>query len=425
MGFNPNVTFPTGSQSVTCVIQQPDGKLIVGGNFSTVGGVTRYGIARIHGNGNLDTDFNPSVTFGLNTPGPVNCALLQPDGQILIGGSFITVAGVARSRIARLSATGTLDAGFNPNANGIVNSMALQADGRIIITGDFGAVGGIARTRVARLNADGTLGSGFNPALMNSPGNEISVLQDGKVLVRSGLFFNGGVVARRFLARLQNDAATQSLTLPSAGHIQWLRDGASPEVGRVTFELSTDGGGTWSGLGDGTRIAGGWELTSLSLPAAGSIRARGYISDGNSLGMVESVIAFSPADANGDGLLDAWQLTYWPTTAGHNATDDSDYDGLTELQELAFGLNPTVPDSPLAPAPVAEAGYLTITLTKQAGAAYEVQSAGTLLSAQPASFSPATTTVLLDTATTLKVRDNVLLGTPPARFLRVKVTAAP
>ncbi len=54
-----------------------------------------------------------------------------------------------------------------------------------------------------------------------------------------------------------------------------------------------------------------------------------------------------------------------------------------------------------------------------------MQSAGTLLSAQPASFSPATTTVLLATATTLKVRDNILIGTPPARFLRVKVIAAP
>ena len=48
-----------------------------------------------------------------------------------------------------------------------------------------------------------------------------------------------------------------------------------------------------------------------------------------------------------------------------------------------------------------------------------------LLGGQPTSFSSATTTVLLDTATTLKVRDNVLIGTPPARFLRVKVTAAP
>ncbi len=52
-------------------------------------------------------------------------------------------------------------------------------------------------------------------------------------------------------------------------------------------------------------------------------------------------------------------------------------------------------------------------------------SAGTPLGGQAASFSRATTTVLLDTATTLKVRDNVLIGTPPARFIRGKVIAAP
>jgi hypothetical protein len=51
-----------------------------------------------------------------------------------------------------------------------------------------------------------------------------------------------------------------------------------------------------------------------------------------------------------------------------------------------------------------------------------VQSAATL---DPAAFSAATTTVQLNDATTLKVRDNFLIGTPPARFLRVKVTAAP
>jgi len=52
-------------------------------------------------------------------------------------------------------------------------------------------------------------------------------------------------------------------------------------------------------------------------------------------------------------------------------------------------------------------------------------SAGTLPSGQSASFSPATTTVLLAIATTFKVRNNILIGTPPARFLRVKLTAAP
>ena len=130
-------------------------------------------------------------------------------------------------------------------------------------------------------------------------------------------------------------------------------------------------------------------------------------------------------DADSDGLLDSWELTYWPTTAGHSALDDFDHDGYVELLELALGLNPTQPNAGGLPAATNEGGYLTMTLTKQPGVTYEVQSAGTLLPALPDSFSAASTTVLTNDATTLKVRDNFLIGTPPNRFLRAKVTAAP
>ena len=44
------------------------------------------------------------------------------------------------------------------------------------------------------------------------------------------------------IARLTNDAATQSRTTPGNAEVQWARGGAAPEVGRVIFELSTDGG---------------------------------------------------------------------------------------------------------------------------------------------------------------------------------------
>ena len=72
-----------------------------------------------------------------------------------------------------------------------------------------------------------------------------------------------------------------------------------------------------------------------------------------------------------------------------------------------------------------QGGYLTISIIKLPGVTYEVQSAGSLLPALPDSFSASTTTVLTDNGTTLKVRDNILIGTPDARYLRVKVTAAP
>ena len=66
-----------------------------------------------------------------------------------------------------------------------------------------------------------------------------------------------------------------------------------------------------------------------------------------------------------------------------------------------------------------------MTITKQAGVTYEVQSAGSLLPAQPDSFSAASTTVLINNVTTLKARDNFLISGSARRFMRVQVTAAP
>jgi hypothetical protein len=198
----------------------------------------------------------------------------------------------------------------------------------------------------------------------------------------------------------------------------------------VTFELSTDGGASYAPLGAGTRINGGWELTGLALPASGHIRARARITTGlynSSSGIVETVTGFgpNPNDQDNDGLLDSWELTYWPTLNGHNPQDDADDDGYNELLELALGLNPIAPDPGGLPPVTTEGDYLTMTITKHAGVIYEVQSAGTLLPGQPDSFSAATTTVLINNATTLKVRDNFPTATSPPRFMRVKVTAAP
>jgi hypothetical protein len=123
-----------------------------------------------------------------------------------------------------------------------------------------------------------------------------------------------------------------------------------------------------------------------------------------------------------DGLLTSWKLTHFGTTAGHGPFEDDDRDGLNNLLEEAFNTDPLKPDATAAPAVVNEAGYLTITIAKHPGVTYQVQSAAT---PDESAFSPGTTTILLDTPTTLKVRDNFLVGTTPGRFMRVKVTATP
>ncbi len=113
-------------------------------------------------NGTLDPTFNPAAI----TNGDVTAIVEQPDGKILLGGRFAKVNGAAHLNIARLLADGSIDAGFNAvtDANGAILSLTLQADGKIILLGSFFQVNGVSRNAgIARLNADGTLDTGFNP----------------------------------------------------------------------------------------------------------------------------------------------------------------------------------------------------------------------------------------------------------------------
>ena len=96
--------------------------------------------------------------FDPNLNGAVRVFVVQPDGKILIGGDFTTVSPngglpVTRNHMARLNPDGTLDTAFNPNANDVVHTIALQADGKILAGGDFTNIGGQTRNYMARLNA--------------------------------------------------------------------------------------------------------------------------------------------------------------------------------------------------------------------------------------------------------------------------------
>lgn len=130
------------------VVLQPDGRILLSGGFSTYAGVQVNGLCRILPDGALDVTFSSGITSG----GVVDMAV-QPDGRILIGGTFTQYAGVARNRIARLEPDGSLDLGFDPGAgaNQEVNAIALQPDGRVVIGGSFTTYNGVPRARVARL----------------------------------------------------------------------------------------------------------------------------------------------------------------------------------------------------------------------------------------------------------------------------------
>jgi hypothetical protein len=110
-----------------------------------------------------------------------------------------------------------------------------------------------------------------------------------------GLFTTLDGAGRDNIARISNNAAAlQNFTFTSdGGSFTWERSGAGPEVWRVIFEQSIDGV-TYTPLGDGTRITGGWQLSGLALPRGQNlfIRARGYYASGiyNGSGSVVEVV---------------------------------------------------------------------------------------------------------------------------------------
>jgi uncharacterized delta-60 repeat protein len=156
-------TFNVGTgfnSSVNSTAIQSDGKVIIGGNFTSYSGTTTNYIARLHSNGVLDTGFNVG-TGGNNS---VESISIQPDGRVVIGGFFTLYNGSFRNRIARLHSNGSVDAAFFPRtgANQFVNTTALLSDNRIIIGGLFTSYSGTTTNYIARIHPNGVLDTSFN-----------------------------------------------------------------------------------------------------------------------------------------------------------------------------------------------------------------------------------------------------------------------
>ncbi|HXI53509.1 MAG TPA: delta-60 repeat domain-containing protein, partial [Candidatus Saccharimonadales bacterium] len=139
------------------VVVQPDGRILIGGEFTTVNGVARRNIARLHADGSVDTSFDPG------TDATVRALALQPDGKILVGGQFTTLGGSNRVAIGRLNADGSLDTLFNPGAiyepgpeGSVVYTLRLTGSGEILAGGQFTRLGGQPHPYLGRLHADGT-----------------------------------------------------------------------------------------------------------------------------------------------------------------------------------------------------------------------------------------------------------------------------
>jgi uncharacterized delta-60 repeat protein len=277
--FNANVA----GGDIASLLVQPDGKILIGGDFTSVGGQPRRKLARLNADGTLDNVFRPDADFR------VQVIALQPDGKVLAGGNFTTIGGTSRNHLARLDGTTGVADSFDPRPDSTVESIAVQSDGKILVSGIFGRVpfGGAIHKGIVRFGPTGALDS-FEP----NPDDDVRSVclpADGKVLI-GGNFTDLDGVPRHLFARLSNDtAALQDLSV-TADSITWTRDGASPVFTRATFESSPDNV-HFTFLGDATQVGPDWVLSGLNLPVDENIviRARGYYRSGQNNGSESAV----------------------------------------------------------------------------------------------------------------------------------------
>lgn len=170
VSFTPGTGF---DGPVEVMVVQPDGKILVGGAFLNFNGSPRKGIARLNADGSLDAAF----TVGTGTGGTVFEIAVQPDGRILLGGNFTTFNALPANRIVRLLSDGSFDpsfvigAGFDAN----VTTIAIQVDGKVLVGGPFTSYQGQPRNHITRLNVNGSLDFAYlDPAVVSGPDEPIT-----------------------------------------------------------------------------------------------------------------------------------------------------------------------------------------------------------------------------------------------------------
>lgn len=245
--------------------------LYVGGNFTAYGSnsdVLRNRLLRIVlANGALDSDWNPDCS------GDVYAIAADTVNNLLyIGGLFTTVGGVSRNRIARIplgdsNPTGVVDS-WDPNSDGQVRTIDVDTTAGLVYAGGaFTNIGGLARNRIARLSAStGAADATWDP---NADNNVFNIRLDtaNSVAYVGGQFANIGGAARNRIARIEFVGAAADSWDPNANNTvyffflagsnvyvtgQFSNIGGQSRVGAARLSVSTGSADSWNAELDST-----------------------------------------------------------------------------------------------------------------------------------------------------------------------------
>jgi uncharacterized delta-60 repeat protein len=250
-GELPDDGFPASEGTVHAIAVDGIGRLLVAGSFESVDGVPRRALARLHRNGEVDTTFDANVNATLGGSSSLFAVAVQGDGRIVIGGQLYDVGGVTRFGAARLQVNGALDPSFDPNTpDRNVHALAIDDQDRILVGGAFenvvdGAGDRVPRVGIARFLVDGNLDTSFDANLAQDEFPEVRAIvaqSDDRILI-GGAFATVGGVTRRCLARLQPNGAVDA-AMPdvnvhlSPNHVDWFGDERRARVDAIAVDRS-------------------------------------------------------------------------------------------------------------------------------------------------------------------------------------------
>jgi uncharacterized delta-60 repeat protein len=216
--------------TVQVIVLQPDGKILIGGDFTSYKGVSVGRIIRLNSNGSIDDAFVTGTGFGNGFVATIN---LQPDGTMIVGGNMFSYDGNSINGIVKLGSNGSIDNTFITGSgfDNIVFTFELQSDGKILVGGMFTNYNGTTTNYIVRLNSNGSIDNTFVTGFgFNAPVHKILISSNGKILV-CGQFTDYNGTTTNFIVRLNSNGSIDNTFVTGSGFDNVVN----------TFELQSDG----------------------------------------------------------------------------------------------------------------------------------------------------------------------------------------
>ncbi len=235
------------------MLSDGSGHIYMGGNFTsytppsnattTVGAITKFSTAGV-----FDSTFASAIGTGFN--GSVNALVLRSDGKILVGGQFTSFNGTPVNNVAVLNPDGTLDTSFATNIgtgfNGSITALSVKSDNSFYAGGTFTSFNGVTTNSLTRINADGTLDTRFNTAMANGINGTVTKIaerSDGAIGVSGRFDLNGTYTSFLILT-------TDTPVAPSVPDLLSAYDSGTSNVDNQTYDTSL----VFSGTGSSTAV---------------------------------------------------------------------------------------------------------------------------------------------------------------------------